>query len=60
MVFLLASARARMAGDRGATMVEYAMILLSIAIVAVISAVLIGSILRDHFITVESCFDTVC
>lgn len=60
MVSLWAYVKSRTAGEQGATMVEYAMILLSIAVVAVISAALIGPVVRDNFIGVEDCFDAVC
>ena len=62
MVSIWANIQSRMASDRGGTMVEYALILVTIAIVVVIGAVAVGTITNDKYVDVGQCIDnyTTC
>lgn len=58
MLSIWAYAESRMAGDRGGTMVEYALILVTIAIVVVVGALVVGTITNDKYVDVSQCIDT--
>ncbi|MDH3730671.1 MAG: Flp family type IVb pilin [Acidimicrobiia bacterium] len=51
-----------MASDRGGTMVEYALILVTIAIIVVVGALVVGTITNDKYVDVGQCIDnyTTC
>ncbi len=59
MVSICAYIQSRTTGDTGATMVEYALIVVTIAIVAVVGAMFLGPITSDKYVDVGQCVDAV-
>lgn len=57
MIRIWAYMQSRVGRDSGATMVEYALILMTIVVVVVVSAGLLGAASEGKYTHVETCFD---
>lgn len=60
MVQIWSFIQSRFHRESGATMIEYALILVVIAVVVLASALLLGPITSNKFVDTEACFDATC